>query len=139
MFLFTGINAKKRFRYIVPTCGSDTMKLTWSDARKHCLSIKGDLASIANAKEQKLIKDVVNRLKKNEEFWIGANDLEKERRFQWSDGTPFLFTKWWRGEPNNRGSRGSEDCVHLKKRGYGRFWNDLACRFKHAFLCKIPN
>ena len=96
----------------------------------------GDLASIRNRDEQNKIYKAVAGLRYYN-FWIGANDIEREGHFKWSDGSPFSFKFWWTGEPNNRGSRGPEDCVQLKQAKYRRAWNDLACSFRHPFICKI--
>ena len=100
--------------------------------------MKGDLASIRNRREQEKIRNVVYKFR-NSNFWIGGNDLKRESNFEWSDGSPFSFTFWYTREPNNRGSRGQEDCVNLKQAKYRRAWNDLACSFKHPFICKVPN
>ena len=128
---------EERIRYVVPKYGTRLVKEDWSKAREHCLSIRGDLASIGSQKEQKKVLKIVAKFSR-ESFWIGANDIKREGRFEWSDGSPFSFTKWWAREPNNKGSRGQEDCVHLKRSGYKRAWNDLACSFSLPFICKIP-
>ena len=127
---------RKRYRYVVPKYGSRLIKKSWFLARKHCISLGGDLASIGNRDEQSKIVMVVTDFRTSN-FWIGANDIKKEGQFQWSDGSLFSFTFWWSGEPNNKGSRGPEDCVQLKGSRYGRAWNDLACSFRNPFICKI--
>ena len=40
--------------------------------------------------------------------WIGLKKLEpySQNNFEWSDGTPYDFTAWKDGEPNN----GGPDC-----------------------------
>ena len=98
--------------------------------------MKGDLASIGNREEQDSITRAVTKYKYTN-FWIGGNDLKKEGRFEWSDGSPFSYTLWSFREPNNKGSRGQEDCITLRKETFGRKWNDLACSFRHPFICKI--
>ena len=52
--------------------------------------------------------------------WIGANDLETEGTFVWSDGTELDYTNWYPGQPNNVPSvnannvQGDEDAVELR-------------------------
>ena len=99
--------------------------------------MNGDLTSIVCMTEQRKINKLIAKYR-NIAFWIGANDIKKEGRFEWSDGSPFYLTAWWVREPNNKGSRGQEDCVHLKTSRYRRTWNDLSCSFKLPFICKIP-
>ena len=134
---FQGWNSTRNYRYVIPKRGSLLLKETWSTARRHCLSMKGDLVSIRNREEQEKVKKAVHNYRYNT-FWIGANDIKKEGRFEWSDGNPLSFTFWWAGEPNNKGSRGQEDCVHLKLPRYRRTWNDLNCSLRNPYICKIP-
>ena len=122
---------------MAPKQGLKLILATWFEARRLCIALNGDLASIRSKEEQDRINTAVNQYRVKS-FWIGANDMKREGRFEWSDGSPFSFTNWWAREPNNRGSRGQEDCVHLKSSRYRRKWNDLACSFKHPFICKIP-
>ena len=53
--------------------------------------------------------------------WIGLKKLEpySQNNFEWSDGTPYDFTAWKDGEPNN----GGPDCkfLKLKKGSYFSF------------------
>ena len=124
------------YRYVVPKYGSRLIRATWFSARRRCISMGGDLASIKDMGEQRKVKEAVAKFR-YENFWIGGNDRKREGHFQWSDGSPFSFTRWYTKEPNNKGSRGDEDCVNLKRSRYGRQWNDLGCSFKHPFICKI--
>ena len=74
-------------------------------------------------------------------FWIGLNDIKKENKFVWSDGTTSTYRKWIPPEPNNH--NGNEDCVELAKTGWPVhtkvIWNDVACSKSMAFICKIKS
>ena len=61
--------------------------------------------------------------------WMGGNDIDEEGTWKWTDGSPFDFTFWYSGEPNNHGG---EDCMH---HGYGDKWNDRPCSDSLTFLC----
>lgn len=134
---FAANRRSNRTRYIIPRTGSRAFKLPWSGARRWCLFIKGDIASINDAKEQLRINSIIDSQFRNERIWIGANDMQREGHFQWSDGTRFAYTNWSSGEPNNKGARTPENCVEMLPRSYGRSWNDVACTYSQAFLCEI--
>ena len=45
--------------------------------------------------------------------WLGGTDKIKEGTWSWTDGSPFEFTNWSRGEPNNwkiEPNEPDEDC-----------------------------
>jgi len=61
-----------------------TGQLTWPDAREACQEWRGDLASIEDTAEYEKIKQVVTN---KDNFWLGANDIKNEGRWEWSDGS----------------------------------------------------
>ena len=57
-------------------------------------------------------------------MWIGGNDEDNEGTFIWdSSKSPFSFTNWLAGEPNNLS--GMENCVHFMFDSDQ--WNDIFC------------
>jgi hypothetical protein len=55
-------------------------------------------------------------------FWIGATDRTVEGTWLWVDGTPFVFTDWWAGEPNDLDG---EDFLAYDLRSGVYAWNDV--------------
>ena len=41
--------------------------------------------------------------------WLSGNDLEKESLWKWTDGAPWEFEAWQRGNPNN--ALGGQHCL----------------------------
>ena len=64
-------------------------------------------------------------------MWIGANDIEKEGTFVWTDGTQVTTTYWYPGQPYGTNS----DCVRTNYKEEGG-WNDAPCDEKMIFLCQ---
>ena len=58
-------------------------------------------------------------------FVLGANDKKEEGKWEWEDGSPFDYTNWDYGEPNNAGYYDNEDCLYMY--GSDRKWNDAGC------------
>ena len=67
--------------------------------------------------------------------WMGGNDIDEEGTWKWTDGSPFEFTYWNSGQPNNSG--GDEDCMHAWgiERERGETWNDETCSDSLTYLC----
>ncbi|KAK6486771.1 lectin-like isoform X2 [Huso huso] len=63
--------------------------------------------------------------------FVGGERLQGNR-FKWTDGSPWRFTNWMLGEPNNSGS--DENCIEIFHNG-DRRWNDINCRDKKSFIC----
>ena len=84
--------------------------VTWKQAKTRCEELGGHLATITSEKEYNAI---LNLLPKNERhlYWLGATDSEREGKWEWITGEPFIFTKWHQGEPNDE--FGQEDFLNL--------------------------
>uniref|UniRef100_A0A7N9AK97 Type-2 ice-structuring protein-like n=1 Tax=Mastacembelus armatus TaxID=205130 RepID=A0A7N9AK97_9TELE len=106
--------------------------MTWADAQKNCLLQNGWLASVRDAKEYAAIQKVITDAKGTGLIWLGGHDLTQEGKWKWIDGTPFTYTKWRPGQPDNW--QGNEDCLHLNAEGKW-FWNDLDCQTPLPSVC----
>ena len=84
----------------------------------YCIENGGVLAEPTNSLIQSILKSLIDG---KHYWWIGATDAHSEGNFVWLSGTPWSYTNWNGGEPNNSGD---EDCVHLREDGK---WNDLPC------------
>lgn len=64
--------------------------------------------------------------------WIGLNDPGHNRLWQWSDNTPFNYSNWATGEPDN--VQNIQFCVRLIADAAGShpwdvatYWDDVQC------------
>ena len=104
-------------------------KKTWSQAEAHCMGLGGHLASIQSPEEDKFVADL--GFASDEEFvFLGGSEVDK--KWVWTDGTPFEYTNWLEGEPNNS----LENCIMLWKQK-GDKWNDTICNREIKFICKM--
>jgi len=91
---------------------------TWEEAKTDAEARGGHLATVGSEEAWNEIQGV---LSEGVNFWLGATDLQVEGGWNWIDGTPWGFSNWQLGEPNN--ARGMEDYLMV----YGNSehtWND---------------
>ena len=87
----------------------------WSDARTYCRANYYDLASIHSSTENAAVAALCP-----DDCWIGGSDAAQEGTWTWSDGTPWDYTSWMSGQPNNYGD-GQDYAV---MRGSDSVWHD---------------
>ncbi|NXG70851.1 MRC1 protein, partial [Baryphthengus martii] len=121
----------------------------WHTARRICMSLGGNLASIHNEHVQAFLtyhlKDVSN------DPWIGLNDILSELNFVWTDGSAVSYTNWAPDSPKlvepvlfpslhpeDGHNLQQFDCVSLK-RGHaddtGK-WNNEECYKSTGYICQ---
>lgn len=101
--------------------------MTWTSAKVAAEAAGGKLMVINSAAEQGFLSSfsfLFNILGYN--FWLGAKQnhanpgyAEPAGGWEWIDGTPFSYTNWNSGEPNNANS--NEDHLQMTPSGT---WND---------------
>ena len=104
-------------------------KLNWTDAEAFCQSWSSGahLASIHSAEEDQFVQDNFPG-----NIWLGGSDTTQEGSWVWSDGTPWDFSNWSSGQPDDNTS--GQDCLHGNK--WTHWWDDSYCEREDLFLCK---
>ena len=123
----------------------DIRTLKWSDARRTCQMLGGDLAIIKSADENNFIFTLFKKQKTITDLGVWLGFVRKaDNKFYWIDDTPLAkgYTAWARGEPNNV----SEKCGNMFGLSNSRAgkWNDLSCdvdlakhwKYAPVILCK---
>ncbi|EGD75334.1 salivary C-type lectin [Salpingoeca rosetta] len=115
-------------------------RLSWFDARQECKRLGGpsaDLASVESIEENAYIDSLFDAIGATDRpRWIGGYRDLATGNFLWADGTPWAFTNWANGEPNNLNN--GEDCVSMGFRRFGgEEWNDADCLTRRRFACKV--
>ncbi|XP_071416339.1 macrophage mannose receptor 1-like isoform X2 [Pithys albifrons albifrons] len=121
----------------------------WISARRTCINLGGDLASIHNEQVQAFLtyhlKDVSN------DPWIGLNDLLSEFNFVWADGSAVSYTNWAPDSPKlvepylfdslhpeDGHNLQQFDCVSLKRGPTDELgkWKNEECYKSRAYICQ---
>ena len=105
--------------------------LSWDDARAYCQDNVpynvGDLASIPDAGTNDFLRTLVH----DAHIWVGG--LRDERSsWIWSDGTPWGYSFWFEGQPNNGGGVQSNVAFNFYSSGK---WNDEHKNIRNGFVC----
>ncbi|XP_073720228.1 galactose-specific lectin nattectin-like [Misgurnus anguillicaudatus] len=104
----------------------------WVTAEKNCQSCGANLASVHDIMENSFLASLVHAYT---HVWIGGHDAEVEGQWLWSDGSPFDFSNWCSGQPDNQGA--IEHCVDLNYRN-DLCWNDQPCSITLSYICGKP-
>ncbi|GLD73436.1 ladderlectin-like isoform X1, partial [Lates japonicus] len=106
--------------------------MTWANAEKHCQGYGGNLASVHSFVEHHEIQGMILRATQGfPATWLGGCDAAQEGTWFWSDGTPFRFSFWASGQPNNYGS---SNCLQMNY-GAERKFDDERCSYSRPFVC----
>lgn len=104
---------------------------TWAEARADCLNQGGDLVSVTDPYEQAFVQGIIQQTPTGTSLWMGGHDSITESGWQWTDDSPFRYTRWSDGNP---GDNDGEDCLSIRiNDGY---WNDEHCESKRGYICK---
>ncbi|XP_033959747.1 macrophage mannose receptor 1-like isoform X1 [Pseudochaenichthys georgianus] len=114
---------------------------TWEDARRQCITMRGNLASISTRREQAFLTTKMAEISTTD-LWIGLNSL-KQDGFFWTDGKKRLYTNW--GYSKKRRHQGSfykrwdeqEKCVMMTRSPdlpTGK-WLIKGCNDTNGFVC----
>ncbi|KAH9504722.1 C-type mannose receptor 2 [Bulinus truncatus] len=102
---------------------------TWHNASDKCEKLGGDLPSVPDGNTNRFIRNLTNN---TNSVWIGLNDISIEKTYNWSDGSPYNFTNWSKGEPNSQDVK--EDCVKMLSSGG---WDDVDCHYLNHYICSL--
>ncbi len=102
------------------------------------------LVRVDDAAENAFLRATANTVNGAGPIWIGASDIMTERRWVWTDGTPFWtggpggvpignrYANWASGQPDD--GAGNVDCAAM--RDGDDQWQDANCTMRRAYFCE---
>ncbi|KAL2080979.1 hypothetical protein ACEWY4_022832 [Coilia grayii] len=102
---------------------------SWSDSRRYCQSLGGDLVLIKTPEKQRFITEM------GYGGWIGLRKGEKNRSWGWLDDTPVCTWYWHPGKSNTT----SGNCVAIHHSNTStNTWYDYTCDRAQYSICEVP-
>ncbi|HJN74097.1 MAG TPA: MopE-related protein [Myxococcota bacterium] len=105
----------------------------WFAAQKGCASVGYHLVTIDDGDENDWVTDVLET-KRQDDWWSGYNDRDKEDHWVWEDGSSSTYTNWADDQPNDWGL--GQDCMELFS-SWTDTWNDADCDSDKRFICEL--
>uniref|UniRef100_K1R657 Lectoxin-Lio2 n=1 Tax=Magallana gigas TaxID=29159 RepID=K1R657_MAGGI len=107
-------------------------EVTWNDAKIICITEDAKLVEIESNAEDLFVRGLAMKLTKS--VWLGGTDVGTEERWVWdSDRSPFTYSAWYKGQPNNY--LDNQDCLCLS-RPFNTTWFDENCESKFQYICE---
>ncbi|XP_019618486.1 PREDICTED: uncharacterized protein LOC109465569 [Branchiostoma belcheri] len=111
-------------------------RLNYRAARQVCGSHSGTLAMIKDAGVQTFVTENIKRISGRlalRTYWMGLDDLNRERRFVWNDGTPLGSYRKFRSRANHK----RRDCGALWRTNRLSRWVVLTCWNRLPYICQM--
>ncbi|XP_076014363.1 C-type isolectin Sp-CL4-like [Genypterus blacodes] len=107
---------------------------TFHRATRYCGKQGGQLVSIHSLTDfNKVLCLTIRKSSFRHFYWIGAKRSDHNRSlWKWQDKETMTFSRWAKGQPNNR--FGKESCLQMNYGGWGK-WNDVFCWRWSRFVC----
>ncbi|XP_062604468.1 perlucin-like protein [Saccostrea cucullata] len=114
---------------------------TWWDAKYECEKLGAYLVTIGTEEENSWLRETFlpvwdpatcNPWWDCCSHWTGANDIEEEGRFVWTenDNRVTSYFNWHPDEPDNSGE---QDCVLMCRDG---IWGTTQCHQMYSYICE---
>jgi len=105
-------------------------------AEQTCSQYGGHLASMSNAFINSFVVGEASLYFGTivvPDIWIGANNLNSDNTWKWTDGTSFTYTRWGANEPNQPTTN---NCASLQTADGS--WKAGNCYQPKSFVCALP-
>uniref|UniRef100_A0A665X444 Macrophage mannose receptor 1-like n=1 Tax=Echeneis naucrates TaxID=173247 RepID=A0A665X444_ECHNA len=110
-------------------------RMTWEDARRRCITVGGNLASIPTRRVQAFLTTKMAEVGSTD-LWIGLNGI-KQDGFYWTDGKPRRYTNWGYSVTLRFHNEKIYNCVLMNSNpvlAIGK-WFIKSCNDTNGFVC----
>ncbi|HTR53798.1 MAG TPA: C-type lectin domain-containing protein [Kofleriaceae bacterium] len=97
--------------------------MIYRDAQTACAAMSAHLAYLKTAD----VDAAAEALCEDMDTFAGGDDLAEPGMFVWNDGTPFVYTDWEAGEPNDGNGKYNENCLVIAASRAAKGWDDRPC------------
>ena len=107
------------------------LPMSYADAKAYCEARGQTLARVDAKAVAKQLARAAHALREDD-FWVGLDDLEREGRYRYADGERISRGLWAKGEPDHYSC--GQSCAALEDDGGGKL-RDLHCATPNPFIC----
>ncbi|XP_077968785.1 uncharacterized protein LOC120335142 [Styela clava] len=110
---------------------------TYNEAKSSCEGFGGYLTKVDDQRITTVINSAFDIQHQDNTFYIGANDIARERDWKWQDGTDVTMRgeagyQNWKGNQPNGGT--GENCLTVGRQTY--LWVDSSCDENFFYICQ---
>ncbi|KAF7281549.1 hypothetical protein GWI33_004555 [Rhynchophorus ferrugineus] len=114
-------------------------KANFFRALVNCQQAKFQLAAILSENDEHDLNYALEDVSDGSRFWLSGTqliDTKEQGNFYWfSGGSPVIYTKWLKGEPNSQ--LGNKSCIMWEQRAsVGTGWSNNDCLLKAQYICQ---
>ncbi|XP_038046213.1 lymphocyte antigen 75-like [Patiria miniata] len=112
----------------------ELFKLPWADAVNRCTTTPGaQLVIIEDRMELAYLSGALGSQDAADDYFIAFSDSKVPGFYQWTDGTPIMYTNWGDGQPDDQQGH----CVAMNSGNDAGYWADRNCSQPYNFICEI--
>eukprot|EP00092_Neocalanus_flemingeri_P050275 GFUD01058063.1.p1 GENE.GFUD01058063.1~~GFUD01058063.1.p1 ORF type:complete len:185 (-),score=26.67 GFUD01058063.1:979-1533(-) len=117
---------------------------TFANAQTDCQTNKASLAAVPDSGVNDFLQSLIVDQSNSYGVILGANQTKvlpfggDNPNWTWVDGSPWGYTNWGGGEPNNQHNENCAEMVSSTYFIYTGQWNNFPCDNKKNYICSKP-
>ncbi|VDD87491.1 unnamed protein product, partial [Enterobius vermicularis] len=124
----------ERYTGTADTCIAAYKKeMSWLDANNFCKSLRADLVSIHNSFQNLHAATIAEKKFEACRYWIGLYNIDKDKKFKWTDKSSVDYTNWLQGEPP---SVAEATTVYMSLQSRFRWVTTTEVAENNCFICE---
>ncbi|KAL5011335.1 hypothetical protein ScPMuIL_009886 [Solemya velum] len=111
-------------------------RASWRAAETDCVRRGGNLLSIGSPREQNTVQIILSTgpyASLGANYWIGANQMNSQGGWQWTDNSAFQYLNWHQGQPQQDLD---SQCAAIAPVQWRYQWGTSRCDEKQFYICE---